>query len=415
MKVAVVGGGSTYTPELVAGLARERDRLDLAELVLHDVDAARLEVVAGLARRMLARERFGGRLVETTELDRALDGADAVLLQLRVGGQTARLGDETFPLRCGCIGQETTGAGGLAKALRTVPVVLSIAERARELAAPGAWIVDFTNPVGIVTRALLDAGHRAVGLCNVAIGFQRMFAGLLGVEPARIAVDQVGLNHLTWVRAVRLDGADVLDELLGAHGEAIAADIELPRAVLDELGAVPSYYLRYFYAHDAVLAEQRVGTPRAATVAEIERQLLALYRDPRLDTKPALLEQRGGAFYSEAATALLAALVEGDASVQVLDVRNAGALPGLADDDVVEVPARVEAAGPVALAQAPLAPELLGLVQHVAAYERLAARAAAGRDPADVRRALLAHPLIGQIDRVDALSEALLAPAGSAA
>jgi 6-phospho-beta-glucosidase len=415
MKVAVVGGGSTYTPELVAGLARERDRLDLAELVLHDVDAARLEVVAGLARRMLARERFGGRLVETTELDRALDGADAVLLQLRVGGQTARLGDETFPLRCGCIGQETTGAGGLAKALRTVPVVLSIAERARELAAPGAWIVDFTNPVGIVTRALLDAGHRAVGLCNVAIGFQRMFAGLLGVEPARIAVDQVGLNHLTWVRGVRLDGADVLDELLGAHGEAIAADIELPRAVLDELGAVPSYYLRYFYAHDAVLAEQRVGTPRAATVAEIERQLLALYRDPRLDTKPALLEQRGGAFYSEAATALLAALVEGDASVQVLDVRNAGALPGLADDDVVEVPARVEAAGPVALAQAPLAPELLGLVQHVAAYERLAARAAAGRDPADVRRALLAHPLIGQIDRVDALSETLLAPAGSAA
>jgi 6-phospho-beta-glucosidase len=415
MKVAVVGGGSTYTPELVAGLARERDRLDLAELVLHDVDAARLEVVAGLARRMLARERFGGRLVETTELDRALDGADAVLLQLRVGGQTARLGDETFPLRCGCIGQETTGAGGLAKALRTVPVVLSIAERARELAAPGAWIVDFTNPVGIVTRALLDAGHRAVGLCNVAIGFQRMFAGLLGVEPARIAVDQVGLNHLTWVRAVRLDGADVLDELLGAHGEAIAADIELPRAVLDELGAVPSYYLRYFYAHDAVLAEQRVGTPRAATVAEIERELLALYRDPRLDTKPALLEQRGGAFYSEAATALLAALVEGDASVQVLDVRNAGALPGLADDDVVEVPARVEAAGPVALAQAPLAPELLGLVQHVAAYERLAARAAAGRDPADVRRALLAHPLIGQIDRVDALSETLLAPAGSAA
>src|SRR5262249_27699310 len=161
-----------------------------------------------------------------------------------------------------------------------------------------------------------------------------------------------------------------------------------------------SYYLRYFYAHDAVLAEQRVSTPRAATVAEIERELLALYRDPRLDTKPALLEQRGGAFYSEAATALLAALVPGDGAVQGLGVRNTGALPGLADDDVVEVPARVEAAGPVPLAQAPLAPEVLGLVQHVAAYERLAARAAVGRDPADVRRALLAHPLIGQIDRV---------------
>jgi 6-phospho-beta-glucosidase len=415
MKVAVVGGGSTYTPELVAGLARERDRLDLTELVLHDVDPERLEVVGGLARRMLVRERFDGTLATTGDLDRALDGADAVLLQLRVGGQAARLGDETFPLPCGCIGQETTGAGGLAKALRTVPVVLDIAARARELAAPSAWIVDFTNPVGIVTRALLDAGHRAVGLCNVAIGFQRLFARLLGVEPARVAVDQVGLNHLTWVRAARLDGDDVLADLIEGHGDVIADDIGLPRTILAELGAVPSYYLRYFYAHDEVLAEQRTGTPRAATVAEIERELLALYRDPALDTKPALLEQRGGAFYSEAATALLAALVTGDGSVQVLDVRAGDALPGLAADDVVEVPARVGDGGPVALAQAPLAPELLGLVQHVAAYERLAVRAAVGRDPADVRRALLAHPLIGQIDRVDGLAETLLAPAGSAA
>jgi 6-phospho-beta-glucosidase len=415
MKVAVVGGGSTYTPELVAGLARERDRLDVRELVLHDVDRGRLDVVGGLAERMLARAGFDGRLVCTGDLARALDGADAVLLQLRVGGQAARLHDETVPLRCGCIGQETTGAGGLAKALRTVPVVLEIAERARELAAPGAWIVDFTNPVGIVTRALLDAGHRAVGLCNVAIGLQREFARLLGVEPARIAVDQVGLNHLTWVRAARLDGTDVLGELIDTHGEEIAAGLELPAALLAELGVVPSYYLRYFYCHDAVLAEQRIGTPRAATVAEIERELLAMYRDPALDTKPALLEQRGGAFYSEAATALLTALASGDGSVQVLDVRNGGALPGLADDDVVEVPARVGPDGPVALAQAPLAPELLGLVQHVAAYERLAAGAAVSRSPVDVRRALLAHPLIGQVDRVDALVEEMLTPAGSAA
>ena len=239
MKVAVVGGGSTYTPELVAGLARERERLDLAELVLHDVDPARLEVVAGLARRMLARERFDGRLGETTDLDRALDGADAVLLQLRVGGQAARLGDETFPLRCGCIGQETTGAGGLAKALRTVPIVLDIARRARGLAAPGAWIVDFTNPVGIVTRALLDAGHRAVGLCNVAIGFQRAFARMLGVAPERVAVDQVGLNHLTWVRGVLLDGGDVLPALLEerrlVRDLGVAVDVEEARLDLADL------------------------------------------------------------------------------------------------------------------------------------------------------------------------------------
>src|SRR3954463_11874386 len=415
MKLAVIGGGSTYTPELVSGLARERERLDLTDIVLHDIDPERREVVGGLAARIIDAAGFAGSLTVTDELDRALEGASFVLIQLRVGGQQARLSDETIPLACGCIGPETTGAGGLGKALRPVPVVLEIAERARELAADDAWIVDFTNPVGIVTRSLLDAGHRAVGLCNVAIGFQRHFAALLDVEPARVAVDQVGLNHLTWVRAARLDGEDVLDSLIETHGDDIAAEIGLPAALLGELGVVPSYYLRYFYCHDATLAEQRVGTPRAATVAEIERELLALYRDPALDTKPALLEQRGGAFYSEAATALLAALVSGDGSVQVLDVRNRGALPGLADDDVIEVPARVGADGPVAVAQAPLAPELLGLVQAGAAYERLAARAAVSRSPADVRRALLAHPLIGQLDRVDALVAEMLAPAGSAA
>ncbi len=178
MRIAVVGGGSTYTPELVAGLSR----LDVDELVLHDIDAERREVVGAMARRMLERQGYGGSVDVTGDLDRALDAADFVLVQIRVGGQAARLLDETFPVACGCIGQETTGAGGFAKALRTVPVVLEIADRTRALAAPEAWIVDFTNPVGIVTRALLDAGHRAVGLCNVAIGFQRWFAGLFGVD-----------------------------------------------------------------------------------------------------------------------------------------------------------------------------------------------------------------------------------------
>src|SRR3954468_24471375 len=202
MKLAVVGGGSTYTPELVAGLAREREQLDLREVVLQDIDPERREVVGGLAGRMLDAAGYDGALSVTDDLDRALDGASFVLIQLRVGGQQARLSDETIPLACGCIGQETTGAGGLAKALRTVPVVLEIAARVRELAADDAWIVDFTNPVGIVTRSLLDAGHRAVGLCNVAIGLQRFTAKLLEVEPERILVDQVGLNHLTWVRAL---------------------------------------------------------------------------------------------------------------------------------------------------------------------------------------------------------------------
>ena len=374
MKVAVIGAGSTYTPELVSGM-------DAEELVLHDIDADRLAIVGGMAARMRP-------VTLTSDLDRAIDGADFVLIQIRVGGQAARLRDETLPLACGCIGQETTGAGGLAKALRTVPVVLDIAARVPE----DTWIIDFTNPVGIVTRALLDAGHRAIGLCNVAIGFERAIAPWLGVEPERIVVDQVGLNHLTWVRAVWLDGRDELPGLMQTH------DFGWPRELLEQLGAVPSYYLRYFYNHDEVLAAQRNGeVPRAQQVAEIERELLALYADPATTTKPKLLEQRGGAFYSEAATRLVRSLHSGDGATHVVDIRNHGTLAGLADDDVVEVPAKVDRDGAHPLPQRPLAPELLGLVQHVAAYERLAARG-------EVRKALLAHPLIGQWAKVEALA-----------
>lgn len=403
MKVAVVGGGSTYTPELVSGLSR----LDVSEFVLHDIDPERREVVGGLARRMLDRQGYAGTLDVTNDLDRAVAGADFVLIQIRVGGQEARLADETFPLPCGCIGQETTGAGGLAKALRTVPVILEIAERVRETS--DAWIVDFTNPVGIVTRALLDHGHRAIGLCNVAIGFQRRWAAGLGVEPSRIVVDQVGLNHLTWVRRVLFDGRDVLPEILAEHGDELAGELDLPRRLLDELGVVPSYYLRYFYAHDEVLREQLDGVPRAQTVAEIERELLQMYRDPALVEKPALLEQRGGAFYSEAALGLVASLVSDDGAVHEVDIRNNGTLAGLADDDVVEVPARVTRAGAEPLDQPPLAPELLGLTQHVAAYERLALRAALSREPLDVKKALLAHPLIGQYAIAEQLLESMVA------
>ncbi|HKA26226.1 MAG TPA: 6-phospho-beta-glucosidase [Gaiellaceae bacterium] len=408
MKLAVIGGGSTYTPELVAGLARERERLELNELVLQDPDPERREVVGGLAARMLAAAGYDGQLVVTDELDLALEDASFVLVQLRVGGQAARLTDETIPLACGCIGQETTGAGGLGKALRTVPVVLEIAERVRELAADDAWIVDFTNPVGIVVRSLLDAGHRAVGLCNVAIGVQRHVARMLDVEPERVLIDQVGLNHLTWVRAIHVDGDDVLPELIEERAEELAGSADLPPSLLERLGVIPSYYLRYFYFHDQKLEEQLTGKPRAAEVAEIEHELLELYRDPALTTKPALLERRGGAYYSEAATQLVAALATDSGDVQVVDVRNNGTLAGLADDDAVEIPARIGSDGAAPLPQAALAPELLGLAQHVAAYERLAAQAAVTGDRELVYKALLTHPLVGQAPQAERLTEELL-------
>ncbi len=292
----------------------------------------------------------------TADLDAATDGASAVLLQLRVGGQATRHKDETWPLECGCIGQETTGAGGFAKALRTVPVVLEVAERARARALSDAWVIDFTNPVGIVTRALLHAGHRAIGLCNVAIGYQRLFARLLSVEPDRVVLDHVGLNHLTWERAAVVDGADRLPGLLASHGDEIALHTGLPLTVTQHAGAVPSYYLRYFWAHEAVLAEQRGQPTRAQAVAEIERRLLEQYSDPALTAKPDLLTHRGGAFYSQAAVALLASLITDARDRQVVNVRNNGTLPFLADEAVIEVPAVIGAHGATPEPVAPVSP-----------------------------------------------------------
>ncbi|WP_031476744.1 6-phospho-beta-glucosidase [Streptomyces bicolor] len=412
MKLTVVGGGSTYTPELIDGFARLRDTLPIEELVLMDPATDRLELIGALARRILTRQGHPGTITTTTNLDEAVDGADAVLLQLRVGGQAAREQDETWPLECGCVGQETTGAGGLAKALRTVPVVLDIADRVRRT-NPTAWIIDFTNPVGIVTRALLQEGHKAVGLCNVAIGFQRKFAALLGVTPSDVHLDHVGLNHLTWETGVRLggpEGENVLPKLLTDHGDTIAADLHLPRTLLDRLAVVPSYYLRYYYAHDEVVEELRTKPSRAAQVAEMERQLLDLYADPALDGKPDLLSKRGGAYYSEAAVDLAAALLNGAGSpYQVVNTYNNGTLPFLPDDAVIEVQAAVGPSGPAPLPVPAVDPLYAGLMANVTAYEDLALDAAlrGGRDR--VFRTLLAHPLIGQYAYADALTDQLIA------
>jgi 6-phospho-beta-glucosidase len=409
VKLAVIGGGSTYTPELVDGVARLAADVKVSELALVDPDEGRLSVVGPVSDRIMRAYGQPGRVTWTTSLDDGLDGAGAVLLQLRVGGQAARQQDETWPLECGCVGQETTGAGGLAKALRTVPVVLEIAERIRRRASAAAWIIDFTNPVGIVTRALLDAGHRAIGLCNVAIGFQREFAAMLGVEPQRVHLDHVGLNHLTWERAAFVAGTDVLPGLIAAHGEQVADLTGMPLAVTRDLCAVPSYYLRYFYLHDAVVAAERGRPTRAAEVARLEAELLELYADPALDHKPELLARRGGAFYSEAAVALLASLVTDAGDTQVVNVRNAGTLPFLADDAVIEVPAVVGAGGAAPVSVAPVAPLMSGLIAHVSAYEELAVDAAlrGGRDR--VAAALLAHPLVGQYDVAGQLADRLIA------
>jgi 6-phospho-beta-glucosidase len=408
LKIAVIGGGSTYTPELIEGFTRRPDRLPIDELVLLDIDPERLEVVGGLAQRMLDKLDWTGRLVSTGNRDAAIDGADYVLVQLRVGGQAARLVDETLPLRFGTVGQETTGAGGFAKALRTVPVVLELAEETARRAARGAWLVDFTNPVGIVSQALLDEGHRAIGLCNVAIGLQRMLAKRLNVTPDRVELEHVGLNHLTWERAARIDGRDRLPELLERDGDELAAHVGLPAEVVRAIGAIPSYYLRYYYLTDDVVREQRDGRSRAQDVIDIEARLLELYRDQALAEKPALLEDRGGAYYSEAAAQLIASLHDGAGDVQVVDIRNDGALPDLPAHAVVEIPARIDKEGAHPLPLAPLAPEMRGLVEEVKAFETLAVDAARSGDRRTALRALLANPLVRGRANPSELLDALL-------
>ncbi|GIE97996.1 family 4 glycosyl hydrolase [Paractinoplanes rishiriensis] len=408
MKIAVIGGGSTYTPELVDGFARLGSMVD--ELVLIDPATDRLAVVGAFAARIFARHGHPGKVTWTGDLDAGVTDADAAVLQLRVGGQQARISDETFPLGCGCVGQETTGAGGLAKALRTVPVILDVAARIRSRAKPGAWIVDFTNPVGIVTRALLDEGHRAVGLCNVAIGFQRRFAGLLGVDPSSVILDHVGLNHLTWERAAYVDNVDRLPDLLTNHISEISAEVDVPSEVIRALGVVPSYYLSYFYAHDRHVRDARNAPTRGQRVAEIESTLLEMYRDVTLDAKPALLAERGGAFYSEAAVGLLASLFgHDDNSVHSVNLRNNGTLPFLPDRAVIEVSARAGLEGPSPLPVTPLPPDLAALITHIWGYEELAVEAAVRGGPDRVYRALLAHPLIGQHEYAAKLTGDLIA------
>lgn len=408
IKVVVIGGGSTYTPELVEGFGLRTASLPVDELVLHDIDEGRLAVVGGLAGRILRKQGFPGRLTLTTDREAAVDGASFVLVQLRVGGLNARLQDETIPPRFGCLGQETTGPGGFAKALRTVPVVLEIAEDTARLAAPGAWLLDFTNPAGLVAQALLDHGYRAIGLCNVPIGFQRQFAARFAVDPAHVQLEHVGLNHLSWERKVLVDGVDRLPELLDTDAQAIADETDTPVELVRLFAAVPSYYLHYYFLSREAVARQAHEKPRAQEVMELERHLLAMYADEALDVKPKELEGRGGAFYSEAAVMLMESLHGDRGDVQVVNVLNDGAIPDLAADAVVETACRIDRDGAHPLPVEPLAAEMHGLVEHAKAYERLAVRAAVEGSRDLALKALLANPLVPDYPAAAGLLEALL-------
>lgn len=399
-RISIVGGGSTYTPELVDGLLRRRNELDLDEIVLVDADPRRLGILGPLAARMAARST--GTDVTVTWTDDAADGvtgARYVVSQIRVGGMQARERDEQLGREFGLIGQETVGVGGFANALRTIPVALDLSHTIARR-APGAVLFNFTNPSGLVTEALCRHGDvPTIGMCNVPWSTKAQVAAALGVAPTSVDFDYVGLNHLSWMRKVTVDGVDRTDEVLAG----LRALVDRPTSDDDEpswtpgaislLDAIPNYYLLYYYETPAWLAHQATHPTRASEVMAIEARLLEQYADPDLDAKPAELDQRGGAYYSEAAAALMADLATDAGTTHVVDVPNAGAIPGFADDEVVEVSAVVGAAGAVPRPTTALRPDVHALMRTMKDVERLTVTAAVDGDADAALQALLAHPL----------------------
>jgi len=406
LKLCVIGAGSTYTPELVEGILARREELPVTRLALMDIDREKLDVVSGLVERMIRAAGEGPELTITMDRAEAVADSDYVIVQIRVGGLEARIRDEKIPLKFGVIGQETTGPGGFAKALRTIPVMLDIADDISRL-APAAWLINFTNPSGIITEALGRYGDAPViGLCNSPIGLQRELGKHFGAGPADVVLDYFGLNHLSWVRGVRVRGEDVTERALEA---AAAAEDEREGALIRTLRMIPSGYLRYYYFTDEVLEQQvRAAKTRGETVAEVESELLRMYRDPALDHKPKELEKRGGAHYSDAAMALISAIHNNRNEWHVVNVVNAGCILDLPDQAVVEVPAQVNADGahPLPVGELPL--EVRGLVQAVKAYEELTVRAATEGDRRAALLALTNHPLVPSFSVAKALLEALL-------
>lgn len=401
MKIAVIGGASSYTPELVEGLLSRPDRLPVETLALMDTDATRLDVVAGLAGRMAKRAGGAVSIRATTHLNEALADATFVVTQIRVGGMQARIGDERLGRRHGLIGQETTGIGGFVCALRTIPRVLDVA-RGMERHCPEAMLLNFTNPAGIVTEAMIrHGGVRSIGLCNIPIGIEMEVARAFGCDHSDVELDYVGLNHLSWVTGVRIAGTDrseeVLDRLIAQASEEWEdpAVCEAMQTAMRSLGAYCNPYLQYFYAPEARLERQgRDAQTRGEAVLEIEARLFEQYADPDVDTKPAELSKRGGAHYSTAALALMDAVCNDTGARQIVCCRNGGAIPCVDADASVEAPARISRAGARPRPQTSPKPAIRGLMQGVKAYETLTVEAAVTGDREVALQALLVHPLM---------------------
>jgi 6-phospho-beta-glucosidase len=418
MKVTVIGGGSTYTPELIMGFLARANSFPLSELWLMDIDPARLKVVGEFAQRIAAAHRAPFRVILSDNQRQAVAGASYVTTQLRVGQMPARREDEYLGLRHGLIGQETTGIGGMAKALRTIPVILRLAQDILEV-APGALLANFTNPAGLVTQALAmyAPNLHAVGVCNVAIttkmGMVEHLEKSLGrkIDPDKCELNTLGLNHLTWHRGFTVDGEEMWGQVLRNTIEELRAEVEpeFPPELVETLRMIPNYYLNYYYRTRHKLEEQNHWPPsRAEEVMEVEKDLLREYADPQRSDPPADLMKRGGAYYSTVATQLLNAHYNNLGETHVVNARHNGAVTGWPADWVLEMPCRVDAAGVHPLPAEPLPDACFGLIAQVKAYEILTARAAVSGDRSMLYQAMLAHPLGPQADEIEAVMEDLL-------
>jgi len=392
MKIVTIGGGSSYTPELAEGLLKRADVLPVTEYWLVDIEEGswKQEINAGLIRRMAKKAGVDLKVYTTLNREEALKDAAFVTTQLRVGGLDAREKDECIPLSHGMMGQETNGAGGLFKALRTIPVILEIADDMLRL-CPHAWLINFTNPSGMVTEALLRHSpfKRVVGLCNVPIHMERSIAQILAVEPSRIHIRFAGLNHLVYGTNVFLDGADVTKEAVEkAYDPNRKIEFTVKNVIpvdynpdfVKGLGMLLCPYHNYYYKKQTMLEDElkeyRAGNTRAQAVKKVEQELFQIYQNEQLDVKPKQLEDRGGAFYSEAACRLIESIYTDKRDIQPVDVRNNGAIAGIEDDSAIEASCVITRDGPVPLTVGKLPVAVNGLVQQIKTFERLAVEAA---------------------------------------
>lgn len=410
LKIAVIGGGSSYTPELIDGFIKRTQELPVRQIYLVDIEEGKnkLEIVGNLVKRMIKKAGLDIDVNLTLKRTEAIKDADFVLTQLRVGGLAARARDEHIPLKYDVLGQETTGAGGFAKAMRTIPVLLDICKDIEEL-APDAWLINFTNPAGLITETILrHTKVKAIGLCNVPIHMVKNTAKLLEVDSSRLQIEFVGLNHLVWGRKVYLDDKDVTMEVIDklCDGASLTMknipDLNWDSNYLKALAMIPCPYHRYFYMTDELIAKMKKelesgeGT-RADQVLKVEEELFEIYADESLDTKPTQLEKRGGAYYSDAAVSLISAIYNNKKEIHTVNVRNNGAILNQPDDVVVEINAVIDSNGAHPMTVGKLPPEINGLVSSVKAYELLSVEAGVTGDYNTALKALAAHPLVPSV------------------